>query len=44
MTMTDVVRINTFGSALHVPGQGRLTDAARYLQQLCYSTAKYRLD
>ena len=22
MTMTDVVRINTFGSALHVPGSG----------------------
>src|SRR5882762_9648299 len=30
--------------ALHVPDQGRLTDAARYLQQLCFSITKYRLD
>jgi two-component sensor histidine kinase len=30
--------------ALHIPDQGRLTDAARYLQQLCRSIAKYRLD
>jgi two-component sensor histidine kinase len=29
--------------ALHMP-DGRLTDAARYLQQLCFSIAKYRLD
>jgi two-component sensor histidine kinase len=30
--------------ALHMPEQGRLTDAARYLQQLCLSITKYRLD
>jgi two-component sensor histidine kinase len=30
--------------ALHIPGQGRLTDAAKYLQQLCFSITKYRLD
>ena len=30
--------------ALHLPDQRRLTDAARYIQQLCYSIAKYRLD
>jgi two-component sensor histidine kinase len=30
--------------ALHMPDQGRLTDAARYLQQLCFSIAKYRLE
>jgi len=30
--------------AQHVPDQGRLTDAAGYLQQLCFSMAKYRLD
>jgi two-component sensor histidine kinase len=30
--------------ALHMPDQGRLTDAARYLQQLCFSITKYRLD
>jgi two-component sensor histidine kinase len=30
--------------ALHMPEQGRLTDAARYLQQLCFSITKYRLD
>jgi two-component sensor histidine kinase len=35
---TDVHR------ALHVPDQARLTDAARYLQQLCFSITKYRLD
>src|ERR1700676_2074652 len=29
--------------ALHMPDQGRLTDAARYLQQLCFSITKYRL-
>jgi two-component sensor histidine kinase len=29
--------------ALHMP-DGRLTDAARYLQQLCFSITKYRLD
>jgi two-component sensor histidine kinase len=29
--------------ALHMP-DGRLTDAARYLQQLCFSIAKYQLD
>src|SRR6202166_656504 len=30
--------------ALHLPDQGRLTDAARYLQQLCFSITKYRMD
>src|SRR5271169_5157172 len=30
--------------ALHIPVQGRLTDAASYLQQLCFAIAKYRLD
>jgi two-component sensor histidine kinase len=30
--------------ALRMPDQGRLTDAARYLQELCFSIAKYRLD
>jgi two-component sensor histidine kinase len=30
--------------ALHIPDQGHLTDAARYLQQLCVSITKYRLD
>jgi two-component sensor histidine kinase len=30
--------------ALHMPDPGRLTDAARYLQQLCFSITKYRLD
>jgi two-component sensor histidine kinase len=30
--------------ALHMPEQGRLTDAAMYLQQLCFSITKYRLD
>ena len=30
--------------AQHVPDQGHLTDAARYLQQLCFSITKYRLD
>ena len=29
--------------ALHMPDQGRLTDAARYLQ-LCFAMTKYRLD
>jgi two-component sensor histidine kinase len=30
--------------ALHTPDQGRLTDAAAYLQRLCFSIAKYQLD
>jgi two-component sensor histidine kinase len=30
--------------ALRMPDQTRLTDAARYLQQLCFSITKYRLD
>src|ERR1700681_1254567 len=30
--------------AQHMPDRGRLTDAARYLQQLCFSITKYRLD
>ena len=30
--------------ALSLPDQGRLTDAARYLQQLCFSITKYQLD
>src|ERR1700730_9094105 len=30
--------------ALHMPDPGRLTDAAKYLQQLCFSVTKYQLD
>jgi len=30
--------------AMHLPEQGRLTDAATYLQQLCFAVTKYRLD
>jgi two-component sensor histidine kinase len=30
--------------ALHMPDQGRLIDAVRYLQQLCFSITKYQLD
>ena len=30
--------------ALRMPDQERLTDAARYLQQLCFSITKYQLD
>ena len=30
--------------ALRMPDQGRLTDAASYLQKLCFSITKYRLD
>ncbi len=30
--------------ALRMPDQGDLTDAARYLQQLCFSITKYRLN
>src|SRR5437899_4847495 len=30
--------------ALRMPDQGRLTDAATYLQQLCFSITKYRLN
>ena len=30
--------------ALRMPDQGRLTDAASYLQQLCFSVTKYQLD
>jgi two-component sensor histidine kinase len=30
--------------ALRMPDQGRLTDVAKYLQQLCCSVTKYRLE
>ena len=30
--------------ALRMPDRGQLTDAARYLQHLCFSITKYRLD
>jgi two-component sensor histidine kinase len=30
--------------AQRMPDQGRVTDAAKYLQQLCFSIAKYRLE
>src|ERR1700757_2880947 len=30
--------------ALRMPDQGRLTDATRYLQLLCFAVTKYRLD
>src|SRR5882762_4128393 len=46
--LLDVVdllhRCSDVHQALHMPDQGRLTDAARYLQQLCFSITKYRLD
>src|ERR1700693_5476952 len=31
-------------SAQRMPDQGRLTEAAKYLQQLCFSITKHRLD
>ncbi|WP_156928771.1 sensor histidine kinase [Bradyrhizobium sp. th.b2] len=47
-TLLDVVdvlhRWADVHRALHMPDQGRLTDAARYLQQLCFAITKYRLD
>jgi two-component sensor histidine kinase len=33
-----------FIGPLHMPDRGRLTDAVRYLQQLCFSITKYQLD
>jgi two-component sensor histidine kinase len=30
--------------ALHMPDRGRLADVAKYLQQLCFSMTKYRLE
>src|ERR1700750_1833357 len=30
--------------SLRMPDQGRLTDAAKYLQEVCFSLTKYRLD
>jgi two-component sensor histidine kinase len=30
--------------ALRMPNQGRLTDAAKYLQKVCFSLTKYRLE
>src|SRR6478609_4989094 len=30
--------------SLHMPDQGRVTDAVRYLQQLCCTISRYRLD
>jgi two-component sensor histidine kinase len=30
--------------ALRIPGQERLTDVAKYLEQLCFSMTKYRLE
>jgi two-component sensor histidine kinase len=30
--------------AQHMPDQGRLTDAAKYLEHLCFSITRYRLD
>src|ERR1700716_2489673 len=30
--------------ALNMPDHGRLSDAARYLQQLCFAITKFRLD
>ena len=30
--------------ALHMPDQKRLTDVAKYLEQLCFSMTKYRLE
>src|SRR5436853_5283808 len=44
--LLDVVDLHQWADvhrALHMPAQGRLTDAARYLQQVCFSITKYRL-
>src|ERR1700751_2905894 len=30
--------------SLHIPDQGRLTDAASYLQRVCFSITRYRMD
>jgi two-component sensor histidine kinase len=30
--------------ALHMPDKGHLTDAAKYIQQLCFSISKYQLE
>src|ERR1700757_2847716 len=30
--------------ALHLPDQGRLTDATKYLQRVCFSIARYRME
>jgi two-component sensor histidine kinase len=30
--------------ALHLPDQGRLTDATKYLQRVCFSITRYRMD
>jgi len=46
--LLDVVdllhRCSDVHRALNMPDHGRLTEAARYLQQLCFSITKYRLD
>jgi two-component sensor histidine kinase len=46
--LLDVVdllhRCSDVHRALHIPDQGRFTNAARYLQQVCFSITKYRLD
>jgi two-component sensor histidine kinase len=46
--LLDVVellhRCGDVHQALRMPDQGRLTDAASYLQQLCFSITKYQLD
>jgi two-component sensor histidine kinase len=46
--LLDVVdllhRCSDVHRALHMADHGRLTDAARYLQRLCFSMTKYRLD
>jgi two-component sensor histidine kinase len=46
--MLDVVdlllRCADVHRALRMPDQGRLTDAAKYVQELCFSVAKYRLE
>src|SRR4029077_8600226 len=47
-TVVDVVELlhhcADVQRALHMPDQGRLTDAALDLQQLCFSITKYQLD
>ena len=46
--LLDVVdllhRCSDFHRALHMADHGRLTDAVRYLQQLCFTITKYRMD
>ncbi|MEH2474552.1 two-component sensor histidine kinase [Nitrobacteraceae bacterium AZCC 2161] len=44
LDVVDVLPWADVHRALHMPDQERLTDAARYLQQLCFAVTKNRLD